>query len=128
MPQNQESGAAANAYGWETARRIAKAIGAKILGRSSNEAELGGMRVVIKCARAKTTSVGVTYRMQEHIQAVVAAFEADDGGYKVFSLPMTEFAKAQRPTKSKGAAAGKVGLVSRAVFESSGTVVATVAA
>lgn len=128
MPQDQETGAAANAYGRETARRIAAAVGAKILGRSSNEAELNGMRVVIKCARAKTTSVGVTYQMQKHIHAVVGAFEEPDGAYKVFSLPMATFAKAQRPTQSKGAAAGKVGLVSRAVFESSGTLIASVVA
>jgi hypothetical protein len=126
VPQDQASGAVANKYGRETARIIAAAIGAKMLGRASNEAELKGSRVVIKCARAKTTSVGVTYQMQKELHSVIAAFELEDGTYKVISLPITAFAKAQRPTRSQGAAAGKVGLVSRAVFESTGLNIANV--
>lgn len=120
MPQDQASGAAANDYGRETARRIATAIGARIRGSASNEADYDGRRVVIKCARAATSSVGVTYKMLERLQEVVGAFESSSGEYELFALPVSEFRKYQRPTASAGAAAGKVGLVSRAIFVSHG--------
>jgi len=120
MPQDQTTGAAANEFGRQTARRLATAIGARIRGSGSNEADYQGRRIVIKCARAATSSVGVTYRMLEHLHEVVGAFENANGAYELFALPAAEFVKHQRPTASTGAAAGKVGLVSRTVFESQG--------
>lgn len=126
MPQTQQSGAAANDFGRETARRVANGIGATMDGGSTNEADFNGVPVVIKCAKLKTTSVGVTYRMQKDVQSVIGAFEGKDGMYRVLSLPIAAFVKAQRPTRSQGAAAGKVGIVSRTTFERIGTFIASI--
>jgi hypothetical protein len=128
MPQNQASGAAANKWGRETARQIAPRIGAVMLGSGSNEATFGGKRVVIKCAARKTNSVGVTFKMLEALDAVIGAFQLDDGSFEVWSLPSDVFRAEMRNTRSRGRAAGKVGLVRRAVFSNRGTLVGRVRA
>jgi hypothetical protein len=120
MPQDQASGSAANDFGREAASRVAEIIGAKLRGPASNEADYRGRRVVIKCARAGTTSVGVTYKMQPRLDEIIGAFEVAGGAYELFVLPVADFTKHQRQTASTGASAGKVGLVSRAVFVSHG--------
>lgn len=120
MPQDQSSGAAGNAFGRTMAPRIAHAIGATMLGSRSNEAIFEGMRVVIKCAAPKTTSVGVTYLMLERLHSVIGAFQQTNGSFSLFLLPATTFTAEQRPSRSQGPSSGKVGLVSRAVFESKG--------
>ena len=126
MPQDQSSGAAANEYGRATAKLIASAIGATMIGNRSNEAQYKGKRIVIKCARSATTSVGVTYEMQKNLHEILAAFETTKDKYEVFSLPVAIFSAKQRPTRSQGAAAHKVGLVSRKVFIESGVFVSSV--
>jgi hypothetical protein len=126
MPQDQSTGAAGNAFGRATAPLIAQAIGATMLGSRSNEAALGGKRVVIKCAARNTNSIGVTYLMLERLHSVVGAFEQTNGSFNVISLPVTVFTANQRPSRSQGASEGKVGLVSRSVFESKGTEITTV--
>jgi len=126
MSQDQASGAAANEWGRETARQIASRIGAEMLGSGSNEASLDGKRVVIKCAGRATDSVGVTFKMLETLDAVIAAFQLDDGSFELWSLPGDVFRAEMRDTRSRGAAAGKVGLVRRAVFSSRGTLVGRV--
>lgn len=116
MPQSQISGAAANDFGRKTASLVAVALGTKLASARSNEAQFHGRRVVIKCARYKTTSVGVTYKMQKSLDEVLGAFEVEPGEYKVFELPIATFIKFQRPSKSKGASVHQVGLVSRSEF------------
>ncbi len=81
MPQDRDSGAAANQWGRETARYIASQIGATMQSRASNEALLNGQNVVIKCAAPATNSVGVTYKMLEKLDAVIGAFQSDDGSF-----------------------------------------------
>jgi len=119
MAQNRESGAAGNTFGHETAPKIAAALGATMLGTSSNEARLGDARVVIKCAGKNTTSVGVVYDMLERLDTVLAAFQHKDGYFDVYSLPAAEFAKHARDSRSAGAD-GNVGLVTKKVFVESG--------
>jgi hypothetical protein len=126
MPQDRLTGAAGNAFGRATAPLIAKAIGATMLGSRSNEAVLGGNRVVIKCAAPNTTSIGVTYVMLERLHSVVGAFQQTNGSFSVILLPVTIFASEQRLSRSQGASKGKVGLVSRSVFERKGTKLRTV--
>lgn len=119
MGQNRESGAAANAYGRETAPKIAGVLGATMLGSESNEALLDGKRVVIKIAGKNTTSVGVTYSMLEGLETVIAAFQHKTGPYEVFSLSAPVFLNHARDSRSGGGDA-RVGLVSRKVFETFG--------
>ena len=117
MPQNRESGAAAVEYGLETARRIAKFLGAKKIGNSrSNEYDLDGKRIVIKCARTATTSVGVAYHMLKRLDAVIGSFETEAGTYELYEMAPEIYAENMRPTRSKGASSGRVGIVRKSTF------------
>ena len=116
MPQDRESGARANAYGRETAKKIAVSIGAKSISATSNEFELQGRKITIRCARRSTSDLGVTYKMLKRIDGVFAALEQKNGKYEVFELSPNIFEKNMRETKSKGASAGKVGMVRKSIF------------
>jgi len=126
MPQNRESGARANEYGRETAKEIAKQIGAKSISKISNEFELQGRKITIRCAKHSNDSLGVTYKMLERIDAIFAALEQENGKYELYEISPTMFKKNMRETKSKGAAAGKVGLVRKSVFVNKGEFICSV--
>ena len=126
MPQDQETGAAGDAFGRLTAPLIAQAIGATMHGNTSNEADFDGQRVVIKCARQKTQRVGVTYLMLEHLDAIIAAFERSDGAFEVISLPAEAFRQRMTETQSRGASAGAVANVSKKVFINEGRPISVV--
>ena len=121
MPQDRNSGAAANQWGRETARRIASQIGAATQSHASNEALLNGQKVVIKCAAPATDSIGVTYKMLEQLDAVIGALQLDDCSFELWSLSPKKFESAMRETRSRGPSAGKVAVVRRGVFISHGT-------
>ena len=91
MGQDQGSGAAANEYGRLMGQRIAAKIGAEpdASTGNGNEFVLGGERVALKCARTRTTSVGVTYKMLERLNSVIGAFEAEDGRYDLYVHPVS---------------------------------------
>lgn len=126
MPQDRESGSAASAWGHATARKIAQAIGASIPNGGSNECTLDGDRIVIKCAAAATDQVGVTYDMLPRLKYVLGAFQRADGRFDLYALDSRVYADSQRETRSKGASAGRVGKVKRAVFENDGKARGTV--
>lgn len=127
MPQDRFSGAEADEFGREFGRRIAAAIGAEMLRTTSNECLLNGERMVIKCARKRTQSVGVSYKMMERIKAVLGAFEQDDGSYAIWKLSVERYSRLARPSVASGAAvAGKLGQVEKARFEREGDLVGTV--
>ena len=118
--QNRESGARANEYGRTTARRIAEKIGAESTSKTSNEFELNGRKVTIRCARFSTNDFGVPYKMLQRIDSIFGALEQENGAYKIYELTPAMFKKFMRGTKSKGPSAGKVGLVKKAIFIGSG--------
>jgi predicted DNA binding CopG/RHH family protein len=120
MPQDRESGARANKYGRETAQKIAEKVGAKSISKTSNEFELQDRKITIRCARHSTNSLGVTYKMMERIDYIFAALEQENGEYEIYEFNPLIFEKNMRETKSKGAAAGKVGLVRKIVFVNEG--------
>ncbi|WP_114861702.1 hypothetical protein [Azospirillum brasilense] len=120
MGQDQVSGMTANAFGRQMGRTIAAALGAEPLTNNGNEFSLDGNRVAIKCAKAKTTSVGVTHTMLDRLSEVIGAFETATGAYDLYALPAARFRECMRATRSTGPSAGKVGLVSRSVFLSEG--------
>lgn len=121
MPQNQESGAKADAFGRENALRISGAITARLTtpGRG-NEAVFKGRKTVLKSARENTTSVGVSYKMLERLDSVIAAFELPNGRWRVIELDVAKFERNERTTRSAGASAGKVGIVAKKVFLNEG--------
>ena len=120
MAQDRESGAAANKWGRETAPKIALKIGAVMKGRASNEARLDGKTIVIKCAASATDSVGVTFNMLTRVDSIIGAFQLDDGSFELWSLSPEKFHQGMRDTRSKGSAAGKVGIVRKVAFERGG--------
>jgi len=125
MSQDQASGAKGNQYGHETARKIARVIQAVMTGEVSNGARFRGKLVVIKCASKNTSSIGVTFAMQESISEVVAALEQKDGQYKVYSLDISVFQSKQRQSQSKANGAHRVGQVAKGVFINHGVLVGT---
>jgi hypothetical protein len=127
MPQDRESGAAASAWGHETAKNIARAIGATIPSGGSNECLYNGDRVVIKCAAATTDQVGVTYNMLPRLRYVLGAFQRPDGQFDLYALETGVYTAHERETRSKGRSAGRVGKVRRTVFETKGKFLQTVA-
>ena len=120
MTQDKESGAKASHWGHATAQKIAARIGATIPKGKSNECLYEGKRVVIKCAALQTDSVGITYLMMNRVSDVVGAFQLEDGAFDLWVLPVSFVKASMRPTASKGAAAGKVGIVKRDVFLKNG--------
>lgn len=126
MTQDRISGAAANEWGRVTARAIASKIGAVMKGRISNEATLDGKKVVIKCAASATDSVGVTFKMLDRLDSIIGAFQLDDESFELWSLSPETFRQEMRDTRSRGSAAGKVGIVRRDSFEKGGMLLARV--
>ena len=120
MTQNQKTGAAANKYGRETAVKIMQALGTTPIDKNTNECILNGKRVAIKCSRKYTKCIGVSYRMIERLNQIIGAFETDDNVYDLYQLSPKTFNENMRETKSKGPAAGRVGLVVQKVFEEQG--------
>jgi hypothetical protein len=126
MTQDRASGAAANEWGRVTARAIASKIGAVMKSRTSNEATLDGKNVVIKCAASATDSVGVTFKMLDRLNAIIGAFQLDDESFELWSLAPEKFRQEMRDTRSRGSAAGKVGIVRKDVFEKKGRLLARI--
>jgi hypothetical protein len=117
VPQDQKSGAAAVKYGLDTARKIAKTLGAvKVGNERSNEYDWGGRLIVIKCARANTRTVGVPYHMLKKLDAVIGSFETGPDTYELYEMAPQMFVDNMKPTRSKGPSAGRVGVVRRSTF------------
>ena len=123
MPQDQQTGAAASAWGRKTARAIAPLIGASAPTGASNKCEVDGEPVALHCARRRTKSVGVTYVMLARVKTVLGAFEEDDDRFRVIALSVEDFRRNMRPTRSTGPSSGRVGIVSRTAFERDGRLV-----
>ena len=120
MPQDRISGADANAYGRETARKIATAIGAIPISETSNEFELDNRKITIRCARKKTQNLGAPYQLLERINAVIAALEQENGEYELYEISPDKFKQNMRPTRSTGPSGGRVGLVKKSIFINEG--------
>lgn len=120
MPQDRETGARANRYGRETAKKVAERIGANSVSKTSNEFELQGRRTTIRCARCSNSNPGASYKMLERVDAVFAALEQENGEYRLYEISPSVFKENMRDTRSKGPAAGRVGLLRRSAFVNEG--------
>ena len=103
MVQNAETGRAGNDYGYKTAFQVAQLLGAKLLGKNSNEAILKGEKVVLKSARKKTSSIGVTPRMRERIKFIIVALENMDDSYDLYRIEIDWFESKMYKSQSKTA-------------------------
>ena len=126
MPQNQRTGAAASAWGRQTARTIASLIGASAPTVAGNRCEFHREPIALHCARRSTKSVGVTYTMLERVNKVLGAFEEEGGRFRVLALTQDDFRRNMRPTRSTGPSSGRVGTVSKTAFERDGRLVKVV--
>lgn len=106
--QDRESGARASRWGHETARRIATKLGASDIRSGSNECQLNNEHIVIKCAAVTTRSVGVTYKMLERVDRIVAAFQCNDRLFALWAMTPEQFRGSMRGTRRQGACAGKM--------------------
>ena len=114
MTQDRDSGARAVDYGLTTAALLASRLGyKKIRNPNSNEYEKDGKVVVIKCARIKTPSIGVSYKMLNRISSILACLENCDGKYECYELSLDVFRSIMSPTRSKGPSADKVGIAKK---------------
>jgi len=121
MPQDRAIGAFADKFGRDNARHLAVVLKAKLIfPTASNEALFRGKKTVLKSCKRGTTQVGVSYRMLEHLDTVIAAFEGEDGKWTVFELLAERFRREERETASRGSSAGKVGVVSKKLFQAQG--------
>src|SRR5271156_368821 len=115
MAQDQSSGAAANRYGRDCAKRAASFLGAQMVRKGSNECVLNAARISIHCANVGNNRVGVTYDTLKRVSAVFGTFAVGGGYYKIFSLPVSQYTANMTPTRSTGPSSGKVGVVTRKV-------------
>lgn len=120
MSQDRQSGASANQWGRETARKLINAYGGKSTSNASNEFMRDGDSLVMKCANLDTTSVGVSYKMLDRIDGVVAAFVVSPTRFALYQMDPGRFKEVMRETRSQGPSAGKVGLVTKASFIAEG--------
>jgi hypothetical protein len=65
--------------------------------------------------------------MLDRLDTIIAAFQQENGTFRLRSLSSPAFRSAMRPTRSQGASAGKVGIVSRRIFEQRGQDLGSVA-
>jgi hypothetical protein len=122
MSQDRESGAIAVEYGLQTARRIAQILGARKRGSPrSNEYQLENRTIVIKCARAKTNVVGVSYQMLNRVTAILGSFEVEKNVYEIYGMAPNVYRRLMTPTRSSGASAGRVGMVTKSAFKGEGS-------
>lgn len=120
MPQDQISGAKANAEGHARAQKVAKHIGATMINPGiSNEATWSGKNICIKSARQGNTLIGVTSAMLGHIGSVVAALQEPNGKYSIFEVSSTWF-NSQMRTPAKWP---NIGFVQCAKIRNSGKMI-----
>ena len=97
-----------------------KELSTKPFSKVSNECILDGRRVAIKCSRVNTKQVGVSYKMLERLDGIIGAFETETNTYELYEISPDTFKENMRETRSTGAAAGKVALVTQKIFEEEG--------
>lgn len=121
MSQTSLSGAQASGWGLRCGRALAVLLGASKPPSNSNKCQLNGQMVVMKCAHFKNDKVGVSYHMLKELDAVIGAFEDADGKYDVWSLSPDIYRKEMTGTRSTGRSAGKVGVVTKRIFQTHGS-------
>lgn len=114
MLQNQITGSEAVGYGYRMAKIVAKFLDTDLLSAKSNEILLNGELFVIKSARRKTSSIGITVNMLRRLQGIIAAFENNDGGYTLYKVELKRKPPLQMDlSKSSGHKKSKVIKISR---------------
>ena len=123
MVQNQITGSAGNNFGREMARIVAKFLDTNLLSAKSNEIILDGKLFVIKSARRKTSSIGITEKMFNRLQGIIVALETDNGKYTLYKVDLKNNPPLQmRFSKSSGHIKNRVIQISRKSIQKCGLV------
>jgi len=64
--------------------------------------------------------------MLDRLDSIIGAFQLDDASFELWSLSAEKFRKGMRDTRSRGSAAGKVGIVRKGAFEKGGSLLARI--
>ena len=123
MVQNQITGSAGNNFGREMARIVAKFLDTNLLSAKSNEIILDGKLFVIKSARRKTSSIGITEKMFNRLQGIIVALETDNGKYTLYKVDLKNNPPLQmRFSKSSGHIKNRVIQISRKSIQKCGLI------
>ncbi len=112
MPQDRYTGAVANEYGHNMAKRIAWFLRAELLNDRSNEIKLNNKRFVIKSAHRNVPQIGVSVNMLPRLDGIIAAIENENGNYSLYELDTKWYQKNMTPSRSRSQYARKVMMVS----------------
>jgi len=123
MEQNQITGAKAVERGFKMARIVAKFLDTDLLSTKSNEIILDGKLFVIKSARRKTSSIGITEKMFDRLQGTIVALETDNGKYTLYEVDLKNNPPLQMCfSKSSGHIKNRVIQISRKSIQKYGRV------
>jgi hypothetical protein len=100
MGQDRESGAAGRTYGLNMGRRIAELLGAVKVRANSNEVTWASRRAVIKAAKPKNDSIGVTAAMLPRLDDIYGAFEDENGNVDLWKIAPALFERLSRDSPS----------------------------
>lgn len=108
MPQDTNSGRAANEAGRCIARQIGEYLGVS-LPSNSNECSFQSKQTVIKSASYGNTKFGITKSMLNHIEQVIVAFQpAKNSAFHLYCVPINSIIDFGTETRSKGASKDKI--------------------
>ena len=123
MPQTRETGEAARKYGHDMAGKVARYLGTRLLSEKSNEVELSGERLVIKCARKKTVQIGVTLTMLKRIDGIIAALEDKNEKYTLYKVSPQWYRGNMASSRSNSPSASRVMMVSCKAVRKTGRII-----
>src|SRR3972149_596759 len=108
MVQDKDTGKAANAFGRENAKRVAKYLGAEMLSKNSNEAIYNRETIVIKSARQRTPEIGLSEAMLSRIDYVVASLENEESNLVLYKINPAWYRRHMVASRSKSLSADKI--------------------
>ena len=118
--QDQTSGARANHWGRDTAQKIGQILGAKSISNKSNEFDLDGNRITIRCAKSRTNRVGLYNTMRDRVTFVIGAFQTDEGYFHLLRITPSEWKTHAHGASPSNPNIGRISFVSRSTFHQIG--------
>lgn len=116
--QDTASGQRAQAWGVETARKVAAVLGAEKATDQpmANEFFLDGRRVAIKCAGPATTQCGLTNTMRDRVDYIVCASQNADGSFSLYKVTPSQWAEYAHKPPEHNRNFGYLTHISRSVY------------
>ncbi len=118
--QDRASGAAANRWGHATSRKIANILGARETSTTSNDFELDGLPVTIRCARIGNNQVGLYDTVRDRVAFIIAAFQQREGHFELYRLTPELWAKNCNDVAASNPNHGRLTMSNRSRFRQFG--------